>query len=53
MMHELYATKNKHEETIETQKYGFQMELKKIRENLHRVELHSTMLEYKVNTLKS
>ena len=37
---------------MEAQRYGFQMELEKVREELHRVESRSTTLEHEMNTLK-
>ena len=37
---------------MEAQRYGFQMELGKVKEELHQVESRLTTLEYKMNTLK-
>ena len=51
-MRKLYITKKAHEEAMEAQKYGFQMELEKVIKELHQVELCSTRLEYGINTLK-
>lgn len=51
--YELPAIKQAHQEAAEAQKYGFQLELEKVKEEFQQVELHLTMLEYKGNTLKS
>lgn len=51
--YELPAIKQTHQEAAEAQKYGFQLELAKVKEEFQQVELHLTMLEYKGNTLKS
>ena len=37
---------------MEGQRYGFQMELGKVREELHQVEARSTTLEYEINARK-
>lgn len=61
--HELHAIRQAHKEVMEGQRSGFQMELEKVKEGfqnelekvkreLYQVELHSTMLEYKMNTRK-
>ena len=52
VVRELHANKKAHEEAMEAQRYGFQIELEKVREELHRVESRSTRLEYEMNTLK-
>ena len=52
VVRELHATKKAHKEAMEAQRYGFQMELKKVIEELHQVESRSTRLEYEMNTLK-
>lgn len=53
---ELHAIRKAHEEAMEAmeaRKYGFQIELEKVKEELHRVESRSTTLEYEMNTLKA
>lgn len=52
VVRELHVTKKAHEEAMEAQRYGFVMELEKVREELRRVESRSTRLEYEMNTLK-
>ena len=52
-MCELYATKKAHKEAMEVQRYEFQVELEKIIEELHQIELCLIKLEYKMNTLKN
>ena len=53
VVRELHATKKAHEEAMEAQRYGFQVELEKVIEELHQVELRSTRLEYEMNIMKS
>lgn len=52
VVRELHVTKKAHEEAMEAQRYGFVMELEKVREELRRVESRLTRLEYEMNTLK-
>ena len=49
---ELLGIRKAHKKAMEAQRYGFQMELEKVKEELHQVELRSTTLEYEMNTLK-
>ena len=52
VVRELHTTKKAHKEVIEAQKYGFQMELKKVIKELHQVESRSTRLGCGVGALK-
>lgn len=54
---EVQTIKQAHQEEMEAQRYSFQMEIEKVRKELHQVEsrseLRTTTLENEINTLKS
>lgn len=50
--HELHTIRQAHEEAMEAQRYGLQMELEKVREELRLVEPLLKTLKYKINSLK-
>ena len=49
---ELHTIRQAHEEAMEAQRCGFQMELEKVREGLRLVESRSKTLEYEISSLK-
>ena len=49
---ELHGIRQAHEEAMEAQRYGFHMELEKVKKKFHQVESRLTKLEHEMNTLK-
>ena len=52
-MRELHGIRKAHEKAMKAQRYGFQMELEKVKVELHQVESRLITLKYEINTLKS